>query len=334
MTSYGDSFVEALEKLKKHASWVILCHENPDGDTLGSAFALYSLGRREGKKVSIYSKDDRPEVFSFFEYFDELRSTEKLPLDEVKGALLVAVDTSTEERSLANLPELLAACADSVNIDHHGDNALYAATNLVAPKASATAEIVTRLMEAYGAGITRGEAAALYTALTTDNGSFRYDSTSVESHRCAEILLTAGAVPSEIDDRIHENMTEDVLRLWGAALTRTELFAGRRCAFFWLRGSEISAARATPNSLDGLVNMLMRIKGVKVALFLAEIGGRNKLSVRSRAPYSARDIAARFGGGGHVGAAGAKVDGDFDGAIARVREEAEKYVRVGNPAGK
>ncbi|MBR4400375.1 MAG: DHH family phosphoesterase [Synergistes sp.] len=327
-------FEEVLSKMKKYASWSIICHENPDGDTLGSSFALCSLGLREGKKVSVLSKSMLPDVFSFFPHYGEAVVGECADPQKAAGSLLIVVDTSTEGRALTNLKELLSSCADSVNIDHHKDNTMFAASNLVVPGASAAAEIVTRLMEAYGSGITKEEASALYTALTTDNGSFRFNSTSVESHRCAQVLLAAGADPAAIDDRINENMTCGILRLWGKALSRTEVFADGRCAFFCLREKEISDAGAVPNSLDGLVNMLLRIRGVKAALFLAEIDGRNKLSVRSRAPYSAREIAAVFGGGGHDGAAGARIGGDFNSAAARVKEEAEKYARSRDSAGK
>ena len=332
MTGVNDLFDEVLEELKKYGSWVILCHENPDGDTLGCAFALYSFGKREGKRVSIVSKDTLPEVFSFFPFADELLVTKRLAPDEVKEELLISVDISTEKRALANMPELLSACADSVNIDHHGDNTRFAKTNLIVPEASATAEVITALLEAYGKGISEREASALYTALVTDNGNFRYNSTSIESHRCAQILLKSGAKPAEIDDRINENMTDKILRLWGLALSRAELFAGGSCALFWLRGHEIDGADADSSALDGLVNMLMRVKGVKIALFLAEKNGGCKLSVRSRAPYSARELAAVFGGGGHVNAAGAKIPGDLDGTLASVKKEAEKYVAFGNPS--
>ena len=89
-------FDEVLKKLKRHDSWVILCHENPDGDTLGSAFALYSLGKREGKSVMIVCPDSLPDTFSFFPHAAELRVTKSLPAGEVRNALLAAVDISTE----------------------------------------------------------------------------------------------------------------------------------------------------------------------------------------------------------------------------------------------
>lgn len=326
-------FQEAVDKLRKSGSWTLLCHENPDGDTLGSALALASVGKRMGKTVRVCSKDPIPDVFSFFPCAGELVTGRRAEPEELSGSLLVIVDTSTERRSLENLSQLTSIC-DSLNIDHHGDNTLFAATNLIDSSASATAEIMTKLIEALAVGITPEEASALYTALATDNGNFRYNSTSPESHLIAARLLAAGAKPSEIDDRINENMTPAILRLWGRALTGTELFSDGRCAIFSLGADAIEEACADTNALDGLVNMLMRIKGVKAAFFLTERADGCKLSIRSRGGLSAREIAALFGGGGHVNAAGAKIAGSLGDVIERVKEEAAEYVRMRDTSGR
>ena len=111
----------------------------------------------------IVCPDSLPDTFSFFPHAAELRVT-KAFLREVRNALLAAVDISTEKRTLVNMPELLSACADSVNIDHHGDNTMFAATNLVVPRASATAEIITAAASAYGKGRHQGEASRAPTA--------------------------------------------------------------------------------------------------------------------------------------------------------------------------
>ena len=330
----GETFLEAFAKLKNHGAWTLVCHEHPDGDTLGSAFALYSLAKRCGKRAAIVSKDPLPPVFSFFPYSGELVCASSAPRSLAEGALLIAVDMSTAERSVDNFGELLSACEDSLCIDHHGDNRLFCKTNLVDPGASATAEIVVRLMELYGEGITTDEAAALYTALSTDNGSFRFSSTTAESHRCAEILLEAGAKPDEIDDRVSQNMSAASLRLWGLALSRTETFGGGERAVFWLRREELEESGAGSAELDGLVNMLLRIKGVKLALFLTEYDGYCKLSVRARPPYSARAVAAAFGGGGHPCAAGAKAAGAFDDVLERLKKEALNDAVLGDTSRK
>lgn len=330
----GGAFREALAKLKGYSAWTLVCHEHPDGDTLGSAFALYSLAKRCGKRAAIVSKDPLPQVLSFFPYSDELVCSPAAPRSLAEGALLVAVDMSTAERSVENFGDMLSVCDDSICIDHHGDNRLFCKTNLVEPQASATAEIVVRLMEAYGEGITAEEAAALYTALSTDNGNFRFSSTTAESHRCAGVLLEAGAKPDEIDDRISQNMSAASLRLWGLALSRTETFGGGECAIFWLRREELEASGAESAELEGLVNLLLRIKGVKLALFLTEYDGYCKLSTRARPPYSARLVAAAFGGGGHQCAAGAKAAGQLEDILKRVKEEALNGAVLGDTSCK
>lgn len=324
------AFREALEKLQKYDSWAVFCHESPDGDTLGSALALVSAGKRLGKAVTVYSKDPLPQVYSFFPYAEELRVINRLNPEEVKESLLITVDTSTEKRSLENLPELAASAKDSLSIDHHGDNTRFAKTNLIDDTASATAEIITRVIKELTGGITRTEAEALYTALSTDNGSFRFSSTTPASHLCAAALLEAGAEPAHIDDRINENLTEPILKLWGKALAGLTVFASGRCAMLTISEEEIKEADADSSSLDGLVNMLMRIKGVKCALFLTERENCCKLSVRTRSGYSAREIASEFGGGGHINAAGAKISTDFKEAREKIKEVAENYVRKRN----
>lgn len=328
------AFEEALKKLKDSGSWAIVCHENPDGDTLGSAFALYSLGKRTGRGVRIFCKDPLPDVFRFMPGSSELVVTDRLSPAELGDSLLVAVDTSTENRALTDLTELLEACRDSVSIDHHGDNRRFAKTNLVDADASATAEIMTELIEAFGEGVTPEEANSLYTALATDNGNFRFGSTTPRSHAVAERLLKAGAEPAVIDDRIHENLTADVLKLWGIALGRTETFCGGKCAISWLYDKEVKYHDADPNSLEGLVNMLMRIKGVKMAFFITEKEDCVKLSVRSRGDYSSREIASRFGGGGHINAAGATVCGGMKETLEKVKREADSYASGWSAAGR
>lgn len=326
----GEIFGEALEKLKKYGAWTIVCHERPDGDTLGCASALRSLAERLGKRAVILSKDPLPPAFSYLPYSGELICGPSPSPSLAEGALLVAVDMSTPQRSVENFGELLSLCADSLCIDHHGDNTLFCKTNAVDAEASATAEIVVRLMEACGSGITQGEAVALYTALVTDNGNFRFGSTTAESHRCAGVLLEAGASPAEIDDRVSRNMSAGGLRLWGAALSGTEIFGGGKRALIKLRRGELEAAGAGSDELDGLVNMPLRVEGVKIALFLTEHDGCCRLSVRARPPYSARRIAAAFGGGGHPCAAGATVALAFDEVLERVRKEALKDAVFGD----
>ncbi len=324
----GDITAEVIKKLKNAGAWLIICHENPDGDTLGCGLALFSLGKRLGKNVRIIGRNGIPERYAFLPLSGDYEIKRRISAEEIKDSILVCVDTSTKERAVSGLEEALNI-SDSINIDHHGDNQRYCRVNLVDESASATAEIITDLFIKAGWKIEESEAVCLYTALSTDNGNFRFNSTTPRSHICASKLIEAGVQPAVIDDYVNENMSVEVLKLWGIAFSRTEIFADGRCAMFWLDTKDFESSRSDASSVDGLVNMLLRIMGIKIAVFMTEIDGTNKVSIRTKPPYSARKLASVFGGGGHMQAAGAKVPGTFQEALSTLRTEAEKFAADG-----
>lgn len=316
---------EVIKKLNEASSWVVLCHESPDGDTVGCGLALCLLASRLGKSSRIMGKDHMPYRYSFLPMSESYETVLQLAPEDAEGALVICVDTSTVDRSVPGLAEILRT-SDTVGIDHHGDNKAYCGINMIDAEASSTAEVVLDLMLSAGWGVTKDEAICLYTALTTDNGNFRFSSTTARSHRCASQLIAAGVDPSYIDDCVNENMSVEIIRLWGLALSRTELFSEGKCALFWLNHSDLKAAEADASVVDGLVNMLLRVIGVKVAILIVETGSGSKASIRTKDSYSARELAEVFGGGGHVHAAGAKISGNFSEALKKIRIEAERYV--------
>lgn len=324
---YEGLLADALKKMRERDSWIIAIHENPDGDTLGCGLALYSMGLRMCKGVRIVGKSALPDSYRFLPFSGNYEQVQELTDGDKLGALIVCVDTSTAGRSVGGL-----AGADVINIDHHGDNKLYGGLNVIVQEASATAEIILDMFRLSGLPLEKDEAVCLYTALVTDNGNFKFRSTTPNSHLCAAKLLETGIDPSELDDRINRNMTIGIMRLWGDAFCRVETFADGRAAMFWLDGSDFERAGADFSATDGLVNLLMRIKGVDVALLITEYEGAAKLSVRTRGPYSAREITAEWGGGGHIQAAGAKIDATVEEARKILKDRVAKYVTYRNTA--
>lgn len=320
---------EILKRLKHYGRWLICVHENPDGDTLGCGLAMYSLGLRLGKEVYVTGTSVLPGNYNFLPFSDYYCRKPVLTAGDMTDyTLIICADTSTAERSVGGLRAFIRD-DNSINIDHHGDNRRFAGLNVIVPEASATAEIITEIMLRGGFGISGDEAVCLYAALVTDNGGFKFKSTTPHSHHCAAELLEAGVDPAELDDRINRNMTEAVMRLWGKAFCRAELFAGGEAAMFWLDDNDFKSAGADSSAVDGLVNSLMRIKDVKIALLLTVFDGAPKLSVRTRGIYSAREIAAAWGGGGHPQAAGAKLELSFEEAKTAVKGMVDKYVTDG-----
>lgn len=313
-------------RLDKYNNWLLLTHEAADGDTLGCALALYSLAQRHGKNARIIGKSGMPDKYVFLPFAENYEQQETLTAEDVTDeTLVICVDTSTLERSVGGLDGLINA-NNSINIDHHGDNHLYAGLNVVAANASATAEIIVEIMRCYGCELNKNEATCLYTALVTDNGNFKFKSTTPYSHLCAAWLLEAGFDHAELEDRITQNMTIKIMRLWGEVLQRVEIFADGVAAISWLSDADFIRADADAAATDGLVNMLLRLKNVDIAILLSSVDNVPKLSVRTRLPYSAREIASEMGGGGHIQAAGAKMDTTMEEALEVVRDTVIEYV--------
>lgn len=317
---------QVVDTLSKNANWLLLAHEKPDGDTTGCVVAMARLGLRLGKHVLIACSDPFPDRYSFLWGDLADRLVRDIPDDfPERDSVIVSLDTSNTARAVHNLPKALSRFV-VVNIDHHADNERYGSTVWVDAETSATAEMVTKLMLQSGWGIEKQEAEALYVALVTDNGNFAYASTTTASHRCAIALLDAGVRPEEIAEHLESRLPSHTLHLWGRALITTELFADGRAAMFRLTAQDFEETTTSKQDTENLVNFLLRIQGVRLAAFCNETEQGVKVSLRARAPYSARQIAAAFGGGGHELASGCTVQASLSQACELVRKEMERHV--------
>ena len=317
---------EIVGYLASHKTWLVLVHEKPDGDTLGSAAALVALGVRLGKTVLWGGRDEVPFHYEFLITNPPYEIFPTIPLERLgDDAVVVCVDTSTIERSVSGLEDVLEKYL-VINIDHHTDNARFGTINWVDPEASATGEMLTELMSSSLWGITALEARALYVAIVSDNGGFRFASTSIRSHECAIELLRAGASPSEIARALDSNLTVEALHLWGAALTRTETFAGGKAALFCLTNEDFEATGCLQSATENLVNFLLHIKGVLLVALVSEAGEYTRVSLRAHAPMNARTVATRLGGGGHDLAAGCKVEGAAKALLPELRSVMEEHI--------
>lgn len=331
MEKWHSPLGDILTLLAENKKWLILTHEKPDGDTLGCAAAIAFLGKRQMKEVLIGGPDPLPANYAFllqgldYQVFDEKPSSF---LSE--SCVVVSVDTSNEERSVKWLRGT-ASCCDIVNIDHHKDNTLYGTINWVDASASATGEMVTELFSQSGWGISETEANALYVALVSDNGHFSFGSTSIKSHECAIILMQSGASPSCVSEKLEANLTKHVLNLWGRAFERVETFSDGKCALYWLNEEDFARTGTSHADTENLVNVLLRIKGVYMAALCSDVPEGVRVSLRARSPLNARNVAYRFGGGGHDLAAGCAIEAPMDKALDFLRREMKEHVATGFP---
>jgi phosphoesterase RecJ-like protein len=331
LENHKDIIEKIVGLLNASDSWLVLSHENPDGDTLGCGAALARVGRRLSRRVIHACPDPCPARYSFL--FDglDLSAPENLPKGfPGPGGVVICVDTSTRARTFPQVSSGSFACP-LVNIDHHVDNERFGDVVWIEPMASATGEMVTELISEAGWGLRKDEAEALYAAVISDNGGFSFESTTLKSHVVAMKLIEAGVSPNKISEALDSNMSDGALNLWGRAMMRTTVFADGGCAVFWLTAEDFSQTGTKRDATENLVNFLLRIKGVKMAalcseLFEPEGEKRVKVSLRARMPFNAREVATILGGGGHNLAAGCVLSAGISEAVSLLQKEMTQHV--------
>jgi phosphoesterase RecJ-like protein len=303
----------------------LVSHRDPDPDTIGSALAL-GLGLESlGKRVSWHCADPVPEQQRFLHGSE--RFTQEPPPEDVD--LVVTVDFGSVDRAKFTLP----VRPRLVNIDHHASNDHFGSANLVDVTAAASAELVSRVIDALGMKWTPEMATAALVGIMTDTGSFQFPSTDVRALDRAARLREAGADLQAITYNIFRNKRFEALKLWGFAFARLVREDAGRLVWTEIRVGDIERAEARDEDISGLVEQIARSSGMRVALLFNEQSGSVKVSSRTsqwEPSVDASALMARFGGGGHVRAAGALIEGD----LADVRERVLEAARAALEAAK
>ena len=315
-----NNLITASDTLKANHTWHIFTHKKADGDALGSANALIEAGLNSGHSVKWFSPDKNlPAGYAYLPHFSEHIHAENYAFSEA-GVLYIFLDCANETRSV----EGFHGDTNSLNIDHHEDNSLYARVNCVDGKSSSTCELLYRLFKAGNWNITKTIAESLYTGLFTDSGSFSFSNTSPLTHAVAGELITLGAEPGHMTDLITQNKTTAGFKLWGCAMSRVRTFGeGNIFALTYLTLDDFANTGADNTETEGLPAMLMSLIGVKLAATLTEYPEhKTRVSFRSRegSPFGAGEIARICGGGGHESAAGATVEGTLDETVRYIEE--------------
>jgi phosphoesterase RecJ-like protein len=321
---------ELVETLRRAKSVAIVSHRDPDPDTIGSGIALGLALERLGKRVTLHCADPVPEGVSFLAWAD--RYTSDPP--PATCDLIVTVDFGSVERAKFALP----AGPTLVNIDHHASNDAFGSVNLVDVSSAATAELVSRVIDALGVKWTADMATAALVGIMTDTGSFQFPSTDSRALERAARLREAGADLQAITYNIFRNKRFQALKLWGFAFSRLRREQDGQLVWTEVTREDFANAEARDEDISGLVEQIARSNGMRVALLFNEHdAGAIKVSCRTSAwapSVDASAVMARFGGGGHVRAAGALVTGnvtDVREAVLRAAREALVAARVAQP---
>ena len=300
---------------------LLTTHQNPDGDGLGSQVALAALLRSRGKEVVILNPDPVPDRYRFLDPDGTIRSFEEPGgADLMKRCqLIVTLDNSSLHRLGAMERAVREAGLPTVCIDHHSTTDAFWGVNAIDETACATGEMIFDLIVALGAIPDQASAAALYTAMVTDTGNFRFSKTSPRSHRIAAELLSLGVDPARIYELVYEQQPEGFIRLMGLALAKFRLDAGGRLGWIALGRREMIECSAEQADTSEIVNHLFAIRGVRACLLFKELEDRKvKVSFRSKGGLDVHAVASSYGGGGHQNASGAVVEGPLEAAVERV----------------
>jgi len=304
-------------------------HVNPDGDGLGSEVGLAHLLRAKGCEVKVTNPSPTPERYNFlFHDLPDVDRSDAAVKELRKSDLIVVLDISDLGR-LGMLGGLVrdrgvpVAC-----IDHHvSPGLLPPGPRYVNPEASATGELVYEIAAANGWKLTALAARALYVAILTDTGAFRFSNTRPHVLRVAASLLEVGLDPEQIYLDVYANAPEGRARLLAESLQTMVVEREYGLAWVTVPPGAMERHGATPDDLDGIVEFPRSIAGVRMALLFREIAaGRVKVSLRSVGDVDVAAFARPFGGGGHTKASGLSVEGSMAEVQSRVLAEARVYL--------
>ncbi len=306
---------KAAAYLRKANDILILSHQNPDGDTLGAALALFYGLRQLGKRVRIECADGIPERFRL----------EALPeFEAFEPQCIVAVDIA----ALQLLGKSMQKYADRIDlcIDHHPTNTGYARRLLLHGRAAATCEIMYELFLLMKLEITPMIASYLYMGLATDTGCFKFSNTTAETHYAAAGLIGLGADYIRINVRFFETKSKSRILIERQALDSMRFYFKERCAMVVVSRKMIEETHADESELDGISAIPRQIEGVEVGITLREKeNGRYKVSMRSGESIDVSKICALLGGGGHMRASGCVVEGNLEEAVEKVLHAVGSY---------
>ncbi len=288
------STLEATEFLKQNDKYTILTHSHPDGDTLGSAFALCSALRGLGKQANVLCPDPIPSKFGYLTVEGE---------QDFVPETVISVDVADDK--------LLGSLRDEYKnrvvlaIDHHATNVGFAQNLYLEGDSAAAAECVYVLIKQMGVEITPFIASCLYTGMATDTGCFKFSNTTPRTHIFAAELMEKGADYDEINRVMFEVKSQSRLEMERRVLTGIEYICDGKCAIVTVSQQMIKETGCDSSDLDGIAAISRQIEGVLIGITVREkADGKWKISLRTFEPYDAAEICHQFGGGGHKRAAG------------------------------
>lgn len=300
---------------------VILTHEMPDGDAVGSSLAVYNGLKQLGKKADLIIPE-YPKNFSFLPGASEIKKEGK----QTSYDLAIVLDCSDEKR-LNGFVNYFEQANKTINIDHHGVNTMFADLNFVNPVAPACAQILVTVLEFLGVEIEKNIGTCLVAGIITDTGGFKYQGVTAETFEFAASLLNKGVNISEVYRKVFQVITKEAFNLRKTAIDRLEFFENGKISFTYTTREDEEKIKTSTGDHEGIVELGRDIEGVEVSIYLREIENGYKASLRSTDYLNVADICLLFGGGGHAKAAGCNLQMPLDQAKEKIISKVKEFLK-------
>ena len=311
-----------LEEIKKANTIVILTHESPDGDAIGSSLAMEKALRDMGKEPDVIIKE-YPRIFNFLPNANKVKEE----TDVEKYHLAISLDCADLKRLVGK--ESFEEAKKTIVIDHHGSNTMYGDINFVNPVAPACCEILIGMFTYFNIDINIELGSCILTGIITDTGGFKYQGVTAETFEFTAELLRKGVNVSEIYQKALETKTKANFELMQKTINRIEFLENGKVTFTYITNQDEKEVNAEPGDHEGLVEVGRDVEGVEVSVFIRQKDNEDKykVSMRSSNYVNVSDICYIFGGGGHPKAAGCLIQGNIEQVKEKIMKEIKKVLK-------
>lgn len=310
-----------LEEIKKANNIVILTHENPDGDAIGSSLGFLMALEKMGKNADLIIPE-LPRVYQFLPDANKIKKEGK----KEEYDLAIALDSATI-KMLNGWSNYFETAKVKVVIDHHGTNTMYGDYNYVNPDAPACSQILIQIIEYFGIEIDKEIGTCILTGIITDTGGFQYKSTTPETFEFASELLKKGVNVSDIYKRVMNTKSRASFELRKRAMDRMEFLENGRIAITYITKQDEEELNAESGDHEGIVEEGRAIEGVEVSIFIRETKNGYRVSLRSNNYVNVSDVCIMFGGGGHVHAAGCTIAQSLEQVKEKITNQVKMYLQ-------
>lgn len=318
-----DCVIRLNDIIKSAKNILIVSHINPDGDTLGSMCALYSAVKDNFKKrcdMVVLSKV--PRIYEFLPNVTFVKNVNELDRSLVYD-LVICVDVAAQNR-FEEAMELFNRAHFTINIDHHKTNTKYADLNIIDSNASSAGEFLYKIMRQLEWEISKDTATALYTAVLTDTGSFRFSNTTCETFKVAGELCDIGVDTVGVYKNCYENNSKNMIMFQAYCVSNAKFVDDDKVVYSVIYKKDLEKFSAGEDATEGLAEKLRAIETTKVSFIVKELGNRLcKVSMRSK-DVDVAEVCAVFGGGGHTCAAGCVVKSSVQATVKKILMEIRK----------